>query len=164
MTFRYCGECGEKLSQKQIGDEGMVPYCEACKRPWFPLSTPCVICLVVNEYGEIALIKQTYATTRNVCVAGYIAQGETAEHCAAREVQEEVGLKAESVQYIASYHYPKNDNLMLGFVVKVKKAEFHLSESEVERASWFSLEDARTELDKGTTGKQLLRDWLNCTK
>ena len=160
MMFKFCPECGAGLVPKEIGDEGVIPYCSSCKKPWFALSTPCVICLVVNEYGEIALIKQTYATDNNVCVAGFIAQGETAEAAAAREVEEEIGLKAEQIQYISSYYYPKNDNLMLGFVVTVKKESFTLSGNEVEQAGWYTVAQTEYELGKGVTGKDLLRDWL----
>lgn len=164
MDFIHCPVCGEKLGGRQIGDEGIVPYCEGCKRPWFPFSYPCVICLAINEDNEIALIRQTYATTRFVCVAGFISHGETAENTVVREIGEEIGLEVQSVRYVGSYYYEKNDNLMLGFAARVKKAPFRLSENEVETAQWFSVEDAEKELSKGTTGICLLRDLLRQTE
>lgn len=164
MDFIHCPVCGEKLGGRQIGDEGIVPYCESCKRPWFPFSYPCVICLAINEDNEIALIRQTYATTRFVCVAGFISHGETAENTVVREIGEEIGLDVLSVRYVGSYYYEKNDNLMLGYAVRVRKAPFRLSEKEVETAQWFSVEDAEKELSKGTTGICLLRDLLRQTE
>lgn len=164
MDFIHCPVCGEKLGGRQIGDEGIVPYCESCKRPWFPFSYPCVICLAINEDNEIVLIRQTYATTRFVCVAGFISHGETAENTVVREIGEEIGLDVLSVRYVGSYYYEKNDNLMLGFAVRVRKAPFRLSEKEVETAQWFSVEDAEKELSKGTTGICLLRDLLRQTE
>ncbi len=163
MDFIHCPKCGEKLGEKQIGDEGKVPYCGSCKRPWFPFSYPCVICLAINEDNEIALIRQTYATTRFVCVAGFIAHGETAENTVVREIGEEIGLEVQSVRYVGSYYYEKNDNLMLGFAARVKKAPFRLSENEVETAQWFDINSAERELSKGTTGICLLRDLLRQT-
>lgn len=164
MDFIYCPECGERLMKREMGDEGFVPFCESCERPWFSFSYPCVICLVENEEGEIALIRQTYATERFVCVAGFIAQGETAEHAARREIAEEIGLEVQELTYVGSYFYRKNDDLMLGFAAQVKKAPFTLSENEVESARWFSVTDAAKELEKGCTGKELLRDRLEMKK
>ncbi|MBQ8513960.1 MAG: NUDIX domain-containing protein [Ruminococcus sp.] len=159
MTFRYCPECGCTLVQRETAGKS-VPYCESCQQFCFPVSLPCVICLVVNEYNEIALIKQTYATKNKVCIAGFIEQGETAEQAALREVKEETGLTPLSVRYISSYYYEKKDNLMLGFAAFVNKAEFHIQPDEVESAAWYSIDEARHELSKGVTGKDLLRDWL----
>lgn len=159
MDFRYCPDCGVRLTQRHIGGRD-VKYCTVCEKPRFGVSVPCVICLVHNEYGEIALIKQTYATENKVCVAGFIEQGETAEHAALREVSEETGLAAHSAEYVGSYYYGKTDNLMLGFSVRVSKAEFCVQPDEVESAAWYSIAQAEQELSKGMTGKDLLRDWL----
>ena len=58
MEFNYCPVCGAALQGRILGDEGEVPYCEACSRPWFSFSYPCVICLAVDENGDIALIRE----------------------------------------------------------------------------------------------------------
>ncbi len=163
MEFRYCPDCGVRLTIRHIGGRD-VRYCTLCEKPRFGVSLPCVICLVVNENEEIALIRQTYATKNMVCVAGFIEQGETAEAAAMREVIEEIGLTPLEVRYISSYYYEKTDNLMLGFAVRVKKAEFRLQEQEVELAQWYTIEQAKQELAKGMTGKDLLRDFMSKDK
>ncbi len=85
MKFVHCPQCGTKLIKKEIGDEGLVPYCEACGRPWFDMPYACTITLVINEYDEVALLRQGYvAAEHNVCVAGYIKGGESAEETAVR--------------------------------------------------------------------------------
>lgn len=159
MKFEFCPKCGMKLTPKTIGDEGLVPYCTKCERPWFSFSYPCVICLVINENNEIALIKQSYGEDRYVCVAGYIKQGESAEECAAREVKEEIGLEVQSVRYISSYSYEKRDNLMLGFVCFVKSCDFTLS-CEVDKAMWFTPEEADEKLKNANIAHRLLMDYL----
>lgn len=159
MQFQFCPLCGSKLSTKQVGDEGEIPFCESCGRPWFSFSYPCVICLLTDGEGRYALIRQTYATKNYVCVAGFIKEQETAEQTAIREVREETGLEVLSLRFINSYYYPKHDNLMLGYVCTVKPGEFRLS-GEVERAGWFTLEETRELLSHGTVGKDLLRDHL----
>lgn len=159
MDFRFCPQCGAELSRKEIGDEGGVPFCGSCNRPWFGFSYPCVICLLHDGAGNYALIQQTYATKNFVCVAGFIHAGETAEQTAVREIREETGLEVQDIRYISSYYYPKHDNLMLGYLCRVERGEFRLS-GEVKTAGWFGLEEARELLSHGTVGKELLRDSL----
>lgn len=161
MDFTFCPRCGEKLRPKLCGDEGEVPYCESCKRPFFPFSYPCVICLCISEDGsEIALIKQGYVSENYVNVAGYVKQGETPEVTAVREIKEEIGLDAVSVGYVGSWYHAKSDNLMLGFECKVKKGELVLS-SEVDEADWFPLESARNLLCRDSIGMSLLEKCLD---
>ncbi|MDR0946582.1 MAG: NUDIX domain-containing protein [Ruminococcus sp.] len=159
MNYTYCPNCGEKLTTKLCGDEGMVPYCEKCDKVYFNFSQPCVICLIADENNNIALIKQSYVSEKYICVAGFLKQAETAELAAAREVNEETGLDVLSVKYLNSYFYEKNDLLMLGFVCSVKRSDFLLSE-EVESAKWFSVDEAYEKLRTGSIGKVLLNDWI----
>lgn len=164
MQFRFCPECGRKLTTKSIGDEGVIPFCESCGRPWFGFSYPCVICLLHDGAGNYALIQQTYATDNYVCVAGFIQAGETAEQTAIREVREETGLEVRELRFISSYYYPKHDNLMLGYACMVDHGDFRLSENEVRNAGWFGVEQARELLSRGTVGIELLKKWLEINK
>lgn len=87
MNFNYCPECGTRTTKKQIGDEGLIPYCEVCKKPYFDYFGQCIIVAVINEQQEIALLKQEHISRTNwVLVAGYMKKGETAEESAIREV------------------------------------------------------------------------------
>lgn len=159
MEFQYCPVCGASLEKREIGDEGMVPFCRTCRRPFFRFSSPCVLCLVVDGCGSILLIKQAYVSESYVCVAGYVQEGETIEDSARREVEEETGLQVEQVRYLKSYYYEKRDNLMLGFVCTVKKASLHLS-CEVDSAGWFLLEEAGNLLRKSSVAAVLLKDYM----
>lgn len=154
MRFEYCPSCGEKLGEKTIGDEGLVPFCDNCQRPWFSFSYPCVICLCVNELGEVLLIKQSYGQPRFVLVAGFIKSGESAEEAALREVKEETGLGVDSFDFAFSSYYEPRDNLMFGFICRVKKTDFTLS-GEVEEAKWVSPEEAVNTLRKGGAAHKL---------
>jgi NAD+ diphosphatase len=160
MRFIHCPYCGDKLIQKEIGDEGEIPYCQKCEVPIIDLPYTCTITLVVNELQEVALIKQDYVSTTNyVCVAGYIKSGESAEETAAREVFEELGIPVERVTYMKSYYYERKDMLMLGFIADVRKMEFHIS-GEVDKAAWFTYEEALTKLKEGSIAMQLLKDYI----
>lgn len=160
MTFSYCPQCGARLAGKEIGDEGRVPFCENCSRPFFPFSYPCVLCLVADGAGNFLLIRQGYVSEHYVCVAGYIKCGETAEDAAAREVAEETGLAVKSVRYIFSRYHQKGDNLMLGFVVNVERGKISLS-TEVDSAEWFGTDTARDLLKNSSVAKMLLDAFLS---
>ena len=116
MEFRYCTICGERLVGKEIGDEGILPYCQSCQRPYFSIFNVSVLVAVMKD-DKVLLIKQNYMSQNNWgLVAGYIQKGETAEETVIREVEEETGLKVREGKYIKSYFHVKNEMLMLGFL------------------------------------------------
>jgi len=157
MKFTYCPHCGAKLIQKEIGDEGFMPYCPACNIPMWDVFTTCIISAVVNEKREIALLRQNYVSATNyVCVAGVMKFGESAEETAIREIKEEIGLDVEKLEYIRSYPYEKKEMLMLGYKATVKKADFHLSR-EVDSVAWFKFEKALDKLREGSIAWQLVK-------
>ena len=157
MKFTYCPHCGTKAVLREIGDEGMIPYCEQCKVPLWDMFTTCIIAAVVNEENEVALLKQSYVTTETyVCVAGHMKIGESAEETVIREVKEELGLDVEELSFIKSYPYEKKEMLMLGFKVKVKKADFVFSQ-EVDTAKWFPFAEALDNIREGSIAWQLVK-------
>lgn len=157
MRFIYCPYCGNKLVKKEIGDEGLISYCNSCQVPLWDMFTTSIICAVINEYNEIALLRQEYVSeTKYVCVAGIMKIGESAEETAVREIEEEIGLKVESLRYIKSYPYDKKEMLMLGYRADVKKAELKLS-GEVDSAIWVPLSEALGKLREGGIAWQLVK-------
>lgn len=157
MRYTYCPHCGGKLIKKEIGDEGLIPFCETCSIPLWDSFTTCIITAVVNEQREVALIKQSYLTSASyVCVAGHMKIGESAEETVVREVKEELGLDVEELEFVHSYPYEKKEMLMLGFMAKVKKADFVLS-GEVDSARWFSYEEAPSQIREGSIAWQLVK-------
>lgn len=157
MRFKYCPTCGTEAIQKEIGDEGMMPYCNQCKIPLWDMFSTCIICAVVNEQREVALLRQNYVSANQyVCVAGYIKMGESAEETACREVKEEIGQEVEKLTFIQSYPFMKKEMLMLGYKATVKKHELSLS-GEVDSAEWVKFEDALGKLREGSIAWQLVK-------
>lgn len=157
MESKYCSQCGSKAIKKEIGDEGAIPFCPQCNTPLWDTFTTCIIAAVVNEYNEVALLKQEYVSkTKYVCVAGIMKPGETAEKTVTREIKEEIGQEVTDLQYVESYFYKKKDMLMLGFKASVKKKDIEISD-EVDSAEWFSLEEAPNYLREGGIGWQLVK-------
>lgn len=157
MRFTYCPHCGSKLISKKIGDEGMIPFCEKCNIPLWDMFTTSIIAAVVNEYGEVALLRQNYvSTTKYVCVAGIMKIGESAEETVIREVKEEIGQDVEDLEFVSSYPYEKREMLMLGYKATVRKQDFKLS-NEVDSVDWIKYENALSLLREGSIGWQLVK-------
>ncbi len=157
MHFTFCPHCGSKLVSKEIGDEGFIPYCETCEIPLWDMFTTSIITAVVNEYNEVALLRQDYVSTTNyVCVAGIMKLGESAEETVIREVKEEIGQDVESLSFVRSFPYEKKEMLMLGYKAVVKKKDFTLS-GEVDSVKWVPFEDALPLLREGSIAWQLVK-------
>lgn len=157
MRFTYCPHCGTKLIKKEIGDEGMIPYCENCSIPLWDMFTTSIIAAVVNEYDEIALLRQNYVSaSKYVCVAGIMKIGESAEETVIREINEEIGQTVDKLEFIRSYPYEKREMLMLGYKASVKKQDFILS-GEVDSAEWVKYENALSLLREGSVAWQLVK-------
>ena len=142
MHFTYCPHCGAKLGSVSFGDDGRVPWCKSCHKPFFDIFPVVTITMVINELEEVALLKPKYMSEKYYnFVSGYVQPGEKAEICAAREVQEEIGIAAEDLQFVCSQWEPEQQMLLVGFVARANKAAFALSE-EINAALWIPVEQA----------------------
>ena len=162
MRFVYCPKCGTKAVQKVVGDEGEMPWCESCQRPLFDMFSTCVILLAVNQEGECALLRQGYISHQyHNLVSGYIVPGESAEECARRELEEELGLVAEKLEFVRTWWYGRRDMLMIGFFAQVSKGELRLS-GEVEEARWVPVQEALDMVHpEGSVSHAMVKAWLD---
>lgn len=148
MRFKYCPDCGAELTARELGDEGMVPWCDACGKPWFDMFPVAIIALVHNEKGEVLLLRQNYIYTEFYnLVSGYVTPGENAETCAAREIMEETGQKVDNLELVLTSWFARKEMMMIGFFASVHSTELKLS-TEVDSASWCSPDEI---LDKVST-------------
>ena len=142
MHFTFCPHCGARLGSVPFGDDGRVPWCKACHKPFFDVFPVVAITMVVNEEEEVALLKPKYMSEQYYnFVSGYVQPGEAAELCAAREVQEEIGVQARDVHFVCSHWESEQQMLLLGFVARATKGSFTLSE-EINAAKWVPVAQA----------------------
>ena len=142
MHFTFCPQCGAKLGSVPFGDDGRVPWCKACHKPFFDIFPVVAITMVVNEAEEVALLKPKYMSEKYYnFVSGYVQPGEQAEVCALREVQEEIGIAAQDVRFVCSQWEAEQQMLLLGFVARARKGDFALSE-EINAARWAPVAEA----------------------
>ena len=157
MHFTYCPDCGARTVPRQMGDDGAVPYCEKCQKPLFDMFSTCVLSVVKNPAGELALIRQSYGQQETyVGVAGYMKPGETAEEAALREIREEIGLDASELRFLFSAWHAARGQLMLCFCAESDAQDFQLSQ-EVREAKWFAPEDACSAVRQGSIIERVVR-------
>lgn len=161
--MKYCTECGHTLIMKPCGDEGDIPFCEACQLFRFPTFGVSVLVVVFNpSKTHVCLLKQNYVHKNHmVLIAGYVQKGETLEQTVAREVLEETGLKVQKMHFTVSYYHEKSQALMAGFGAVSSHEDITLTSSEVDGANWVEIQQALTELRPDSTGQKHLKHILD---
>lgn len=155
MHYTYCPKCGGFLAARSLGDDGLVPWCDSCDRPWFDSFATCIIVAVMNPANEVLLQREARRPEREVLLAGYMQPGETAETAALREIKEETGLAAADLRYQGSYYHSGGDLLMLAFTAHAD-GPARTTSTEVISARWASLEDAVAVLREGSIAQQVV--------
>lgn len=155
MHYVCCPVCGQRLTERPLGDEGLVPWCEGCGRPWFDSFSTCIIAAVVNPAGQVLLQREVRRPDREVLVAGYMKPGESAEDAARREIREETGLDVTTLRYMGSYPHKDGNMLMLSFAARAEGLAQPASD-EVVSSRWASMEDAAASLREGSIAQQVV--------
>ncbi len=160
--MKYCYECGTLLELKELEGEGLIPYCKGCEQYRFPIFSTAVSMIVENPSQNKILLIQQYGTENNVLVAGYVNKGESAENAVIREVREETGLTVQSLRFNKSEYFPKTNTLMLNFSCVVDSENLDgLSEKEIDKAQWFSVDEAAENIMPNSLAKRFLLNFLN---
>lgn len=141
MRIDFCMQCGRALVNRVIGDEGEQRYCPDCGKFYFDNPACCVLSAIINERGEVLLLKQNYISEKYVLCSGYMKKGDTPESAVVREVFEETGQRVLSCEYIGGYYFEPKNLFMLGFIANVW-AEAFGSSNEVDGLMWVNLPDA----------------------
>ena len=160
--MKYCYECGNKLINKELENEGIIPYCEKCGEYRFPIFSTAVSMIVENQDKTKILLIQQYGKKNNVLVAGYINKGENAEAAVIREVMEETGLKVKTLHFNKSEYFKNTNTLMLNYSCTVESESLeYLNTVEVDEAQWFTHEQAVENIKKNSLAERFLLNYLN---
>ncbi|MCJ9428357.1 NAD(+) diphosphatase [Kordiimonas marina] len=142
-SHRFCAKCG---AESRLIKAGYERECPACGAHHFPRTDPVVIMLV--RRGDMALVGRGkgWPEGHYSALAGFMEPGESMEEAVAREVFEEVGLRATKVRYITSQPWPWPSSLMIGAEAWVEEGEISLQESEIADAVWITKDDVRASM------------------
>lgn len=146
--MKYCYECGKKLEFKECNNDGLVPFCTCCNEYRFPIFSTAVSMVVLSPDKKKTLLIQQYNKNRNWLVAGYVNKGESAEEAVRRELFEEVGLSIKEMWFQKSHYWPRSNALLFNYVVVVDSMNV-ITNSEIDKYEWFSLEDAYESVASG---------------
>ncbi|GAB15489.1 putative NADH pyrophosphatase [Arthrobacter globiformis NBRC 12137] len=140
-THTHCPRCGT-VTNVEAG--GWVRRCPADNSEHYPRTDPAIIVTVVGPDGRVLLGGGGPLDAKNYStLAGFVEPGESLEQAVVREIQEEVGVRVKSCQYLGSQSWPFPASLMLGFTAVTDDTEAKPDGVEVTRARWFSREEVQ---------------------
>ena len=159
--MQFCFECGSKLVSRVRKIDGVVPYCEYCSRYRYPMYNVAISAEVVNREQDHIVLIQQYGKQKNVLVAGYVNQGESAEHALAREIKEELGLNGISYEFNKTKYFEQSNTLMINFSYVVDTMDLsNVNKEEVDFAKWYNFEEAKDAILKGSLAEEFFLEYL----
>ncbi len=105
--------------------------------------------LIVNERGEVLIVRSKKWYDKYTVPGGHIELGERAEDAIRREVKEETGLDAEPVELLIVQQaiYPKDfykheHYIFMDYILKAKSSRVELDGRELQDYLWIKPEEA----------------------
>ncbi|MBQ3253255.1 MAG: NUDIX domain-containing protein [Acholeplasmatales bacterium] len=157
--MKYCYGCGEKLIEKNLKNEGLIPFCPKCNTYRFPIFSAAISAVIVNKDKTKTLLIKQYGTGKNRLVAGYINKGESAEEALLREMSEEIGVKPIFYKLQKTIYYEKSNTLMINFYV-VLEDENITPNYEIDEYQWYNIEDGLEGLKEALIAKKFYEYFL----
>jgi NAD+ diphosphatase len=163
----FCANCG---AATVLADAGYKRYCDNCNTEHFPRTDPVVIMLALN--GDKCLLGRQAKWPQGFysALAGFVEPGETIEEAVARELHEEAGIRTGEVFFHSTQPWPYPSSLMIGCYATAATTEITLDMNELSDAQWFTKDQCRAALRKGTPelrmppslaiAHQLVKSWV----
>jgi NAD+ diphosphatase len=136
----FCARCG---SATGITDAGWKRECPECGTEHFPRTDPVAIMIATKEDRALIGRQKTWPRGFWSALAGFCEPGETIEQCAAREIEEEAGIKCDPsrAKYVACQPWPFPSSLMIAIMIEAETEVIRADTSEIEAAKWVSRAD-----------------------
>ena len=164
MSSTHCRKCGAKLIEKEMKNEGFVPYCPECEEYRFPQYNVAVSMIVVNKSKDEILLIQQYGRPSYVLVAGYVNRGESLEDAVRREIKEETGMTVSELKFNRTQFFERSESLMCNFTAFVEDDSEMDPNYEIDKYSWFSREVARENIRPDSLAEFFLNSYLDESK
>jgi NAD+ diphosphatase len=157
-TNKFCGCCGGVMQVIPPPQE-LAVQCLACGHIVYPRISPAIIVAVIKEHEILLARSNRFPPGRYSVIAGFVEPGETLENCVRRELQEEVGIEVDNIEYFGNQPWPFPDSLMIAFTAQYANGEITIDNDEIVAAGWFSAATLPEIPGKGSISRQLI-DWF----
>ena len=161
MAEKYCQECGTALIEKELENEGMVPFCPKCNQYRFPLYNVAVSMIVISRRTDKILLIKQYGRPFFILVAGYVNRTESLEHAAAREIKEETGMTVSSLRFNRTKFFEPSNTLMCNFTAFVDDESEMNTNEEIDSYQWFTKDEAKENIKENSLAEYFLNAYLN---
>lgn len=94
---------------------------------------------IVNDHGEVLLVKTHYRSDTWELPSGQVEEGESLHHALVREVYEETGLKIVPLGVTGVYYNATDHILVVVFRAKYEEGELDIQPQEIKEANFFLL-------------------------
>jgi ADP-ribose pyrophosphatase YjhB (NUDIX family) len=119
---RFCHTCGDRLTEKWVEGRNR-PFCENCRLPIYENPVPATCLVVADNNDRVILVRRSVEPKKGFwCLpGGFIELGESPDHAALRELEEETGLEGKIERLLGVTHTPSEAYqtiLMVGYLVR----------------------------------------------
>ena len=165
---RFCPNCGGHLRERLLQTEDRPRLvCDQCQRILY-VNPRVVAGAIIERGGRLLLLRRAIEPRRGTWTfpAGYMEIDETAEEAAARETEEEVGLKVKVSSLVGVYSRPAPQSpgiLTVIFQGQQPRGRLRIGHEALE-ARWFALDAIPWDELSFETTAWALRDWLRARR
>ena len=160
MIQKHCFECGTALIEKELEEEGIVPYCPKCQQYRFPMYNVAVSMIVVDRGDRENSAHPAVRQASYILVAGYVNRGE-AEDTPCAGSPGETGLEVEHLRFNRTKFFEPSNTLMCNFTAFVRTAKALHINHEVDRCKWFTPQEARENIRPNSLAAEFLNAYLD---
>jgi NADH pyrophosphatase NudC (nudix superfamily) len=156
--FEFCPKCRTPLAQAERGGRlRLVCPHDGCGFVHWNNPIP-VVAAIVERDGRVILVRSHgHPKTWYVLVAGVLEPDETPDQAVLREVDEELGLPCEIVEYVGAYPFLRLNQIIFAYHVRLGPGAIRLSAEELVDYKAVPLANIKP-WPQGTG--PALRDWL----
>jgi len=154
--YAYCPQCSKPLIDAEHGGR-VRRACADARCGFIHWDNPVpVVAAVVEHEGKIILARNVaWPASFYALITGFLERGESPEVGVQREVEEELGLKPLAANYIGTYEFTRQNQLIIAYHVPAE-GTVRLNE---ELADWKHVAFGDIQYWPAGTG-YALRDWL----
>lgn len=157
---RYCPQCGHELKSQRIDqvDRRACPKSD-CHYVHWDNPVPVVAGVIVYNNSLLLARNQQWPVGLFSLITGYIERHETPEETVRRELDEELGLAAESVRFVGHYLFKQKNQLLIAYALEAR-GEPKLS-AEIAEIRMIPLSDvAHYDFSPFTLTQTIVHDWV----